>query len=807
MNWYKESAWQQKDPEAVLSDDGKTLLIYNSYMIKDQLKSLISQKGYPIFTWRPQLTGKPWGAPFYLIKNDQSIINFLEGIGVPLDNLLSNQAPNYNDKNDYPSEVKEEDIKNEKEIQQHISKWVLGRVVDLEREKTGQPVVLAEIYTYQGPLGWVWQNRDGNMGIVRSRDFLNQIEFLPDKNNPLSSKNPSELFVKFDEMYQIEEDEEADKTEQELLDEEDVDKDEENKGRIPEDKISIYQKQIQDTFTETNKGIVIDALAGTGKTTTLRHIASFKKPNEKWLYLVFGKLNQKEASEKFPSGVQVLTSHSFLGRILSNNSKNNIIPETSLEFNKMHKLIDEYVDSFPKKILYSAKVAIYKICSLAKNSAIDPRQNNVKMKILELIDKYAIDVSDFSSDNNNSINYIDNIVDECINILNYSLPGGSPDDKYNLIRDHDDTLWYSALTPDLNWPFFDVVLVDEVQDFNRCQTIMLQRLSERGARIIAVGDPNQAIYMFRGADSDAFDRVQSLVNSSPNGGQNHQIPVNYRCGKKIIEYVNNHSVVNNLQAGRDYEGKVTEGQPAYDALSSLSAEWQKNGKLLNQQTGIIGRTNKPLVSAALQLLKNNVDFKIVGRDLSKELTDLVTKVSTHSAIKNGIRGPKVRYHSVNIRDFINELSDYVVLMRQKWSGKTSKADELNDLVNTAESLTNIYDLLVYSNFSDPNGNIKNISNSKDFVLYLRSRFGGADEGSFEDENKDKDPRSYVTLTSAHRSKGLEFSRVYIIDPDNFPSPKAETEDQLRQEENAWYVALTRAMDELHILKPEKHLDA
>jgi superfamily I DNA/RNA helicase len=60
----------------------------------------------------------------------------------------------------------------------------------------------------------------------------------------------------------------------------------------------------------------------------------------------------------------------------------------------------------------------------------------------------------------------------------------------------------------------------------------------------------------------------------------------------------------------------------------------------------------------------------------------------------------------------------------------------------------------------------------------------------------------VVLTTSHKSKGLEFERVFILRDDSFPSPKATTEDELEQEENAKYVAYTRAKDQLHIVKLE-----
>jgi len=73
------------------------------------------------------------------------------------------------------------------------------------------------------------------------------------------------------------------------------------------------------------------------------------------------------------------------------------------------------------------------------------------------------------------------------------------------------------------------------------------------------------------------------------------------------------------------------------------------------------------------------------------------------------------------------------------------------------------------------------------------------ERDAEKYKQDMQKERPVVLTTAHRSKGLEFSRVYILRDDQFPHPKAKREEDRAQEANSQYVAYTRAMDQLHIL--------
>lgn len=801
MNWYKYSAFGDP-PNARLSPDGKLLEIYDSFTIKDKLKSIPGNGGRSLFWWNGNAPGKPWVASAEAIRRNPSLIKVIENFGVKISHLFGAGISSVSAPVKMLPSVKSVST-DAQATQKHISEWVLGKIINILGEDTGIPVVLAQVSTPVGPLGWIWQKRDGEVGIIKSTKTLSEhIELLPDDKNPLISSSQESLFEKFDELFAIDsEEQEEDVTEEPS--EENV------KGRIPPEKISKYQKDIETTFTGTPKNITISALAGTGKTSMLKHLASFKKPGEKWLYLVFGKQNQREAAKEFPPGIEIYTSHSFLGsKVLVPSADAGIIRRTQLDSQKLKRLIDDYVteDMFPRNILFSAKIAIGKICALAKNNAIDPMSSSSIDDMSELVSKYSIDMSAFLPENTaDGNNYVGEVINASIEILKYSLPGNAPSSEYEGIRDHDDTLWYSALNNKLVWPSYNVVLVDEVQDFNRCQTIMLQKLKERGARIVAVGDVNQSIFLFRGSDADAFYNVQKVVSDAKQGSVEHVIPVNYRCGKAIIKYVNEHTHVKNLEAGRDVEGEVKEGQPYVAAMDEISKEWSDNGNRLARQTALIGRTNKPLIDSALMLLRNGVDFKIVGKDLSKELIDLVKKVTFDSAYRSGIRGVAMKRHNIDIASFVQEMSDYLSYLHKKWSGKASKHDELQEAELTADSIGHVIGLLAEREYADPILKMK-VIDTNSFIEYLRLKFGGADEDSFEEENKGKDPKSFVTLTSAHRSKGLEFERVYIIDRDNFPSPKAESEEELKQEANILYVALTRARDILNVLQPPPKQD-
>jgi len=90
---------------------------------------------------------------------------------------------------------------------------------------------------------------------------------------------------------------------------------------------------------------------------------------------------------------------------------------------------------------------------------------------------------------------------------------------------------------------------------------------------------------------------------------------------------------------------------------------------------------------------------------------------------------------------------------------------------------------------------------------LTQRLGGTPENMSSREEaahkKRLEEENPVILTTSHKSKGLEFDRVFELTPSLYPHPKSKLDADLAQEENARYVASTRAKDEYHIVDDEE----
>jgi superfamily I DNA/RNA helicase len=155
--------------------------------------------------------------------------------------------------------------------------------------------------------------------------------------------------------------------------------------------------------------------------------------------------------------------------------------------------------------------------------------------------------------------------------------------------------------------------------------------------------------------------------------------------------------------------------------------------------------------------------------------------------------------TTDILSFWNQMHQDMDDKRRWYTGKAKKEQELKEAQETTDALDEILQFLSDKQW----GNVKT---SEDFITYLKTIFGGlnADENSDDAKKLESmDLERHVILTTAHRSKGLEFKRVFLLRSDLFPHPSAKTPEEVQQEANAKYVAKTRATHELHIVNDDQ----
>lgn len=406
-------------------------------------------------------------------------------------------------------------------------------------------------------------------------------------------------------------------------------------------------------------------------------------------------------------------------------------------------------------------------------------------------------------------------------------------------RDHNDTLWFTTLPQyrdKLAWDHYDCVLADEVQDFNFCQHNMIHQLAKQkrriqgrggvvegsSARIMAVGDPHQSMYRFRGADRLSFNKLEQLLGTTPRGGKTLPLIWNHRCGEAIINYANENTEPmaklpqdQRLKADDDHKdprkrGQVHTGYEYEDTLDQLRNEWNNRGNRAMMSTAFIARGNAPLAKSAIDLMKAGLDFEIIGRDFAPELVTFIADALTSTlAHKNDdLPNPQL----AQLKDVIN---GYVDGLAEGAEGDVSRAEEVKEAKEYADAMGSMIDHLVTNNGFDPRYHDRykrNIAvrDADGFRDYLLARFEGQDlENSEADivEHDKIDPRTRISLTTGHRSKGLEWDRVFMINQEDFPSPNAKTEEDRIIEGNIKYVVVTRAMKRLYIVNRPKDKEA
>ena len=325
-----------------------------------------------------------------------------------------------------------------------------------------------------------------------------------------------------------------------------------DKFRIPANKISVPQKRVETLFLTGQTNLLLVSRAGGGKTTLLKHLASHRKDGQRACYLAFNSKNAAEGRKKLPREVPSQTTHSFLKRVLKEAQV--AMPE-DVSDKKNWTVMEEVYPSMNNKDRKRIRKAVFKLIGLAKNFACLPGD---RAAIKAVMDQYT-----FELQNEQEVQTVIEIVDD---VLKLSVPGG----KFGVLMDFDDMIWWPVVL-DLMLPRLDFVLLDEVQDFNACQLWMVRKLMERGCRAVAVGDPFQAVYRFRGADADAFDKLRDMMRADARGVEEVLLPVNYRSGKAIIAYVRENTVVKDIEAAPDAIEGLVRHDMSYDQIIDFLA--------------------------------------------------------------------------------------------------------------------------------------------------------------------------------------------------------------------------------------------
>lgn len=342
---------------------------------------------------------------------------------------------------------------------------------------------------------------------------------------------------------------------------------------------SDYQKDIFRDIAKANDHTVVIARAGSGKTSTIVEGFKYLPKGRKTLMVAFNKSIAEELAQRAPSYVDVMTLHSLGFRAI----KQSFGKEVVLDNEKCRIIVNSIIGN--DRELWDLNQSICKCVSLCKGFLFDTPNN-----IEELMDKFGIETFELSKEQ--FIKHVIKTLSVCKAQKN--------------VVDFDDMIWYPFVYR-LNVGKFDVVFVDEAQDLNAAQMAMVLSACAIGGRIIAVGDPAQSIYQFRGADSEAIPNIINKLKA-----KTLPLSVTYRCPKKVVALAK--EIVPDIECAADApEGSVEE------MLSSDLLKKVRPGDF------VLSRTNAPLIKFCMSALKMGIPANIQGRDVGANLIYFIKK--------------------------------------------------------------------------------------------------------------------------------------------------------------------------------------
>lgn len=491
--------------------------------------------------------------------------------------------------------------------------------------------------------------------------------------------------------------------------------------------VAVFDK-VKAMSSEEPSALIVEAVAGSGKTTTIVEALRLISVRHRVVFLAFNKIIAEELKRRVPPNCDAATINSFGYRAVRGANRN-----AKVEQYKTRNALRQVVGDPEERRRWEG--AISRLVGLRKATVEVPKDGPYKLTAFnELAARYDVEAP-------TSPKFMDALEQVWQLVI---------DDTRTI--DFDDQ-WFHPIWFDLAVPQYDWCFVDEAQDLSSTQIELIRRIAPR---IVAVGDPKQSIYGFRGSDPTAMQKMQEQLSAA-------KLPLSicYRCPKVVLDAAN--KVFGKMT--EDEWDQSTKDQPdlrpfilrAPDAELGIHDRVDIKNLRAEAQPGsyVLCRTTAPLVKECLKLIVEGVKAIVKGRDIGQQICSLVDKVA------DGV---------TDIVEFTAKLEAYSAAETARLAAANRDA-QLQALEDRVEC---IYALSEGARVVDD--------------IYARV------EKVFSDEAGEG-----ITFATAHRTKGLEADDVYLLCPELMPFPKAKTEWAKEQELNLFYVATTRARKRLRVI--------
>lgn len=391
---------------------------------------------------------------------------------------------------------------------------------------------------------------------------------------------------------------------------------------------------------------------------------------------------------------------------------------------------------------------------------------------------------------------------------------------------------------------FQYILIDEYQDTNEVQYKLTKLLARKYQNIFVVGDPDQSIYMFRGAN------FRNILNFEKDYQNTKIIPLeeNYRSTKMILDAAN--SVIKNNSERKEKNLKSNNGigvkvkyLRSYDEKHEITLVVEQINQLLKEgykkkDIAVFYRTNAQARVVEEQFLKANLPYKVVGSYYfysRKEIKDLICYLrlilNPHDEIslRRVINVPKRKIGASSISNLEQlahnrncsmfdclekgkELEFKNLILELQ---KDSESLSLTELVDNVLEKSGMKKELEQDLSLESELRLDNLMEFKSITATFEETTGSVNLGDFLEEisliadiSEHKDYDDVVTLMTIHSAKGLEFEVVFLVGMEEgiFPHANALIEsDGIEEERRLCYVGITRAKKILYLTNAKRRM--
>jgi DNA helicase-2/ATP-dependent DNA helicase PcrA len=392
---------------------------------------------------------------------------------------------------------------------------------------------------------------------------------------------------------------------------------------------------------------------------------------------------------------------------------------------------------------------------------------------------------------------------------------------------------------------FRYVLVDEYQDTNHAQYRLLQLLGGEHGNVCAVGDPDQSIYAFRGAD---IRNIMEFERDFP-GTRVIALEQNYRSANRILRAANAVIEENRERKPKRLFSELGEGDPVrvvevedeHAEARFVAAEIASllDGELSGNEIAVFYRTNAQSRVLEDVLVRQDVPYQVIGGPRFYERAEIRDAVAYLTVLSNPQDAGSLLRIANRPRRGIGDSSLARLVTHAEATGRTlwqAMADPeaagvapascraIRAFHGTMESLMALSQELpvdeLLERVLDKSGTIEafeaertieargRIENLQELVGVAREYRQQGEEASVagflqdialvSDQDTIRDDRGVVTLMTLHNAKGLEFRAVFMIGMEEgvFPHVRAIEEQGVEEERRLCYVGMTRAMERL-----------